>query len=283
MMRPTNGQLALRACLAEVFAPKAGNVYPGAPFDDATWEDFAVSAMAIAPVLDRAGELGVGQTILQSVIATHEAVGHNTNLGIVLLLSPLCVAENNDDLPNVLASLTEDDTQDVYEAIRIANPGGLNSSDDADVSDAPPPGLTLLDAMQLAADRDTVARQYVTDFHDVITQVAGDVATPLGGLDEAIRMAHLKQMAREPDSLIFRKCGIEIARQSQRFAQRVLAGEVPFDTFDAWLREEEHCRNPGSSADLIAAGLFVAMRDGRIEFPQRWTQGLSSCHEGLSV
>ena len=35
--------------------------------------------------------------------------------------------------------------------------------------------------------------------------------------------------------------------------------------FDFWLRADGHRRNPGTTADLIAAGLFVLLREGRLE------------------
>jgi triphosphoribosyl-dephospho-CoA synthase len=37
------------------------------------------------------------------------------------------------------------------------------------------------------------------------------------------------------------------------------------DDFDVWLRADGHRRNPGTTADFIAAGLFVIFREGRLE------------------
>jgi triphosphoribosyl-dephospho-CoA synthase len=37
--------------------------------------------------------------------------------------------------------------------------------------------------------------------------------------------------------------------------------------FDAWLRADGHARNPGATADLVAAALYVALREGTIELP----------------
>jgi len=39
--------------------------------------------------------------------------------------------------------------------------------------------------------------------------------------------------------------------------------------FDFWLRSDGHRRNPGTTADLIAAALFVLLRDGLIDPPYR--------------
>ena len=58
------------ACLLEVSAEKPGNVTPTHSFEDMHYEDFLRSAVAIGPVMARAGEREVGETILASVVAT---------------------------------------------------------------------------------------------------------------------------------------------------------------------------------------------------------------------
>jgi triphosphoribosyl-dephospho-CoA synthase len=85
-------------------------------------------------------------------------------------------------------------------------------------------------------------------------------------------------MAELPDSLIARKCGLDVARGASARAATVLAAGTPGDTaynraiadFDFWLRADRNRRNPGTTADLLAAALFVALRDGRIEWPLRY-------------
>jgi triphosphoribosyl-dephospho-CoA synthase len=55
-------------------------------------------------------------------------------------------------------------------------------------------------------------------------------------------------------------------------AGRVLDAGMPGDEsyergledFDFWLRSDGHRRNPGTTADLIAAALFVLLREGRV-------------------
>ncbi len=85
-------------------------------------------------------------------------------------------------------------------------------------------------------------------------------------------------MSRHPDSLIARKCGLATATQAASFAKRVLETGRPGDheyheaasDFDFWLRSDGHRRNPGTTADLITAGLFVALREAIIELPLRF-------------
>src|SRR3954471_1432099 len=80
------GQLA---CVLEASADKPGNTTPRHDFSDTSYEDMLRSAIAIGPELGRAGERGVGETVLAAVRATRRVAGANTNLGIALLLAPL--------------------------------------------------------------------------------------------------------------------------------------------------------------------------------------------------
>jgi triphosphoribosyl-dephospho-CoA synthase len=287
-MRPPDhlsfiGAAAWWACVLEVCAPKPGNVHPGAAFADVTWLDFIRSADAVAPWLDRAATNGVGDTVLACVRATQHAVGRNTNLGIILLLTPLCAAAASlplhQGVTQVLEAMTMRDARLVYQAIREARPGGLGAAGAADVRE--PPSISLRDAMKLAADRDAVARQYANGFADALGPVADDLAAPLPLPDRIVR-AHLRQMARLPDTLIGRKCGMAVAEQSQRRAAAVLTAGTAMPQamadLDAWLRADGHRRNPGATADLVAAGLFVNLRRGVIAPPFPWaTELLDSC------
>ena len=279
--RLSPGAAATLACLYEATAAKPGNVHPGAAFDDVSYADFVASAVVIGPLIDQAPQLGVGRTVLDAVRATRAAVGTNTNLGTLLLITPLSVVAPGQSLSEgvdeVLASLTNQDTRHVYEAIRISSAGGLGRAEKADVFADPPSDLTLVDAMRLAADRDTVARQYTNGFADVLQGTAAWIADALAReipLGEAIVWAHLKQLAQSPDSLIGRKCGPQVAAQATRRAAALIelesrGGSVVRDAlndFDCWLREDGHRRNPGTTADLVAAGLFVLLREGRLNW-----------------
>ncbi len=278
----TTGQCATLACLLEVTAPKPGNVHRGADFDDVSFVDFVASAVAIGPVMERAATRGLGKTILDAVKATRSVVSTNTNLGTILLLAPLASVPREralaEGVTDVLSRLGADDARLVYEAIRLAQPGGLGQVSEMDVAHPPPDDL--LSAMRLAADRDMVSRQYVEQFSCVLEVV---VPWIVGGrqsgwsLTQSIIHAHVRLLSRFPDSLIARKCGAEVAEKSAALAGQVLdAGEPGNDDYqraladlDFWLRSDGNRRNPGTTADLIAAGLFAALRDGLIQPPFR--------------
>jgi triphosphoribosyl-dephospho-CoA synthase len=276
------GTAATLACLYEVTARKPGNVYPGADFDETTtYEAFVRSAIAIGPIVERAPLVGVGITVLDTVEATRAAVGTNTNLGTLLLLAPLAAvpadAQLEEGIGKVLVGLTSNDTRAVYEAIRIAKAGGLGRVDVADVRSDPPPTLTLLEAMRLGADRDSIARQYTNNFQDVLGLAALMSASLAIGasLESAIIEAYLDQLARTPDTLIERKLGRFMAQEASHRAEGVLlCGSRPdkfeqeLADFDRWLRADGNRRNPGTTADLVAAGLFVLIREGQLDWKQ---------------
>lgn len=273
-------QMATLACLLEVTASKPGNVHRGADFDDLGFGDFTLSAVAIGPAMEQAAQVGVGATVLSAIQATRQFVRTNTNLGIVLLLSPLAAVERrvplNIGVQDVLQRLDERDAAAVYQAIALAQPGGLGKVSEHDVAGPAPP--SLMEAMQLAAERDAIARQYVNGFADIFASVAPKLVAGVEQgwkLVESIVHTHVQLLAEQEDSLIARKCGREVAQEASAIAQQVLNAGVPgeddyyeaLSDLDFWLRCDGHKRNPGTTADLIAAGLFVALREGAIAPP----------------
>lgn len=270
-----------RACLLEATSRKPGNVHPGESFEHLSYPDFVASAEAIAPVLARTIEAGVGKSVLDSVIATQQICEHNTNLGIVLLLAPLTAVPLDvplsAGLPTILSQLTQEDAEYVFEAIRLAQPRGLGTVDKEDVSTASPTG-TLTELMGLASDHDAIARQYVSDFGTVLTQAVSTL-TASGRFEEdwenAIIHLHLDLIARHGDTDIARKCGKIDAHECQRRAAAVLQAGWPMTMesrvrireFDRWLRARGSLRNPGTTADLVTAGVFSILRDERVPMP----------------
>jgi triphosphoribosyl-dephospho-CoA synthase len=269
------------ACLMEVTSRKPGNVHRNVDFGDSHFLDYLLSAAAIAAPLDRARVIGVGRAVREAVEATHRVVTTNTNLGMVLLLAPLAAVPDEqtlaDGIAAVLSATTIDDAREVYAAIRQAHPGGLGTVADQDVAEEPT--VTLLQAMRLAADRDLVARQYANGFREVVHEALPALQSSLAAghpLETAIIAAYLAVLAHNPDSLIARKRGWDEARGVSYRAAEVLAADWPeredglalCAEFDAWLREDGHTRNPGATADLIAAALFAALRDGTIQLPR---------------
>jgi triphosphoribosyl-dephospho-CoA synthase len=268
------GQLA---CLLEVSAPKPGNVSPERHFHDTRYEDFLASAVAIGPALAEAGRQPLGRVIRRAVEDTLRWTRSNTNLGIVLLLAPLAraaLAEGGplrQRLSRVLAETTVDDAAEVYAAIRQARPGGLGESKAEDVAAAPT--VPLKAAMALAAERDAIAREYVTDFALTFgTGVPALLAARRAGLpwtDAAVE-TYLSLLETVADTHIARKLGPAEAAAVSRRAREVRAaggtqsdaGRKALTKLDVELRDPRNRRNPGTTADLTCAALFVVILEG---------------------
>jgi triphosphoribosyl-dephospho-CoA synthase len=273
------GQLATLACILEVTTPKPGNVHRGADFEDATFIDFLASAVASGPILAQSGEVGIGPTVLTAARATAEIAGTNTNLGTLLLLAPLAAVPADIPLSSgvqaILRSMTARDSAAVYEAIQTAGPAGLQRVASNDVHGAAP--NDLLAAMADAAERDLIARQYTNDFAQVFEAHSWLLAAhhESKSLQAAVVHTHLRLMAEFPDSLIARKCGPEVAAEAaQRAAAAIGEGATGDPAYlqavadlDFWLRSDHHRRNPGTTADMIAAILFVGLREGHLQPP----------------
>jgi triphosphoribosyl-dephospho-CoA synthase len=251
-----------------------------------TASQFIASADAAANALFAPGA-PVGARILDAVSRTRETAGCNTNLGIVLLVAPLAAAlENHAEDPRagicatawrtaterVLATLDLDDTRAAYRAIALANPGGLGDAPEQSVHDLP--SVDLRTAMTLAAGRDSIARQYANGFRDVFetgletarrAQRSG-YSQPATAITLDVFLAFLSGW---PDSHIVRKHGLAVAQSVTREARRHqdairralarggVANELlALGEWDAELKAQGI--NPGTSADLTVATLFIA-------------------------
>jgi triphosphoribosyl-dephospho-CoA synthase len=260
-----------------VSAPKPGNVSPERHFHDTRYEDFLASAVAIGPALADAAARPLGSTIRRAVEDSLRWTRSNTNLGIVLLLAPLARAaleqggSLRERLTKVLASTTVADAAEVYAAIRRARPGGLGASPTEDVTR--PPSVTLQQAMRLAASRDAIAREYVTSYAITFeTAVPALLAARRQGLawTDAVVETYLAVLEETPDTHIARKLGLAEAEAVSRRAgeiraaggTRSAAGRQVLVELDQELRDPRNRRNPGTTADLTCAALFVVILEG---------------------
>jgi len=271
------------ACLIEATARKPGNVHPRASFHDLRYQDFVAAAKAVAAPLAMGSLFGIGRATYEAVRATRLATNTNVNLGIVLLLAPLAAVPPKfslaTGLPSILNPTTARDAEQVYAAISLAQPGGLGQVSSQDVQEIPT--VTLREAMQLAAERDRIAEQYITDFRLVFQarEKLSQLFSESVDWETAVITLHVWILSQWPDTLIARKCGWELANEVTLRAKHVMQagdheGQGGLDPeklaeFDAWLRVDGHRRNPGTTADLVAATLFAALRDGLITPPSR--------------
>ncbi|MBV8825693.1 MAG: triphosphoribosyl-dephospho-CoA synthase [Bradyrhizobiaceae bacterium] len=264
-------QAFLAACRDELEAPKPGNVHVLAPGTRKTVADFIVSAQAAAAPLTQAGAR-VGTRIRGAVEASVAAVPRNTNLGIILLCAPLAAAAERlpSDLRTAVArqleNLDREDACLAFRAIVLAAPGGLGTAPRHDVHE--PPTVTLRAAMAEAADRDRIARQYVSDFADLFDLGEPALAAALAQSMEpkwATLAVYLAFLSSFPDSHVVREhgpaIGEEVRRRGVEFRQRLLQSGEPNALLPDLLGWDAALKgrgiNPGTSADFTVATLFA--------------------------
>ncbi len=275
-----------RACLADIGAIKPGNVSVYSAGHGMQADDFRRSAAVTAQVLNNreltctAGELG--NSILLGAEATMNAVGCNTNLGILLLCFPLAHAAASCDtdsrisncLKQVLQVADITDTQMIFDAVRVMQPAGLGRSSQHDVN--LPASANLLTVMQASAGKDRIAWQYSHNFSDVLGFGMNSLFSSYGDdpvrFDEPRKLSSVTSdvfmdfLAEIPDTHIARKHGATMA-EAVRDEARKRRNEINIINqpaikqrllaeFDDQLKLKGI--NPGTSADLTVAVIFAA-------------------------
>ncbi|MFB6155873.1 MAG: triphosphoribosyl-dephospho-CoA synthase [Haloferacaceae archaeon] len=267
-----NAELAL---LVEVAAtPKPGNVDRHRDLPDLRFEHFLAGAVGARPGLERAAEgAPVGDAFEEAVAGMSRQSGGNTQFGCLLLLVPLVSAAADDDLTpegvdRVAESTTVADAAAFYRAFEHVDVAVSDPPDDADGldvrrgSDAIPTlrarELTLRDVLALNTD-DGNAREWTSGFERTFA-AAEAIRAEEGPLADRAARAFLRLLATEPDSLVAVRHGDETAREVSERASAVVGDlRAAEDLADRFVDEGV---NPGTTADITSAALFVALERG---------------------
>ncbi len=267
----------LYACLLDLQALKPGNVGLHAEGHGKTCRDYRQSASAAAELIS-CPNWNLGKRVLKAARATHDVVGCNTNLGILLLSAPLFGAYYRkapepfaQRVEAELDAATQKDARDVYMAIRLMQPAGLGQAEEADVAESPT--TSLQEAMALAAERDSIAAQYQNGFATVLTEVRPiweKLARRWGDAHWAMTGAFLKILGQIPDSHIARVHGLATAREVsdkiKALSDEFCDADAPQNYRERLLKLDTSWKSakisPGSTADLTLAGVLAARLDG---------------------
>ena len=274
-MRTTaqNAQLAL---LLEVAGtPKPGNVDRHREYPDLRFEQFLAGAVGALPGFELAADgEPVGASFLRAIEGMSEQRGGNTQFGAVLLTTPLVAAAGRGALSpagaaRVVDETTVADAADFYrsfDAVDVAvedPPEGLEPLDVRRGADAVPVveerELTLEGVMDRSTDRDGIAREWVGGFERTF-RAAAAIRDREGPVTDRAAAVFLELLAEEPDTFVATKHDRETARRVTERAATARDGDVDPET----LAEEFVAEgiNPGTTADLVAGGLFVALERG---------------------
>lgn len=268
-------QFYCRACELDVLAFKPGNVSIYADGHSMKVEDFQISATVSCAYLSNP-EYSLGEKIYYAVKATREAVGCNTNLGILLLCAPLMEAAYQCNaqigfrqaLAGVLQNTSVADAEWVFQAITLAAPGGLGASEDQDVSSKAT--ITLTQAMQIASERDRIALQYVSNFKDVFDFGVIRYNNQLSRWDMpdwATVSVYTGLLSQFPDSHIERKYGCRHSAwvaAKMNAIDRILQDSNTPEQLESIFRDvdrefKEQGINPGTTADLTVATVLAVL------------------------
>lgn len=264
--------------------PKPGNVHRTRDYDDMEFEDFIISGIVIGDTVRQAcSDVDVekpelGRYILQAVTETDRWIKNNTNLGIMMMTIPIAVAASISDtfdeirqnVKVLMANTSVDDACDLYDAINIADAGGMGDQDEYDVAsdnakqELRDNGQTMYDVLKISAPWDMLAREMTSDMPAVfeIGYPAYHALRDEKSKNEACIMTFLTILSQVPDTLISRKYGSDEAMKISMMTRDLLnlKDETDFGErlkeFDDYLFKNKY--NPGTTADLTAASIFVS-------------------------
>jgi len=264
LMRPA--ERAQLAMVLEVSAfPKPGNIDRCHDYPDTRLEHFLASAIFVRPVLEEAEHTrgGTGRLIRQAVERSSGHSGGNTHFGAFILLIPLI---QGGDIPGASRAVEQTDTNDAVEfyrafgltRVRILARDELDVNDPGVLDQLKQRAMTLLDVMRHSAGNDMVAREWVNGF--ARTRRGADLLKLYGCGRSSIVKTFLALLAEEPDTLVIKKHGIDVAQKTMEQARDVLAGTKNLEDFDRSCIAGSI--NPGSTADLIIASIYIALGEG---------------------
>ncbi len=276
-------QLAL---LLEVSAyPKPGNVDRTHDFVDTTYEHFLASSVAVYPVLReaalRSGRGGVGELVRRGVEESMRwQSGGNTHFGALLLLIPLVMAagashstqELRKRAAEIMRNTDVEDAIELYRAFPVAKVKVRRDITDLDVNaessleEIRNRQLSLFDILSISASYDNISRELVGGFEKTFRYaelITGFVIRERLKVNDAVIRAYLSLLADEEDSFVTMEFGKDKSRYVKERARRIVNNgynRAEAEAFDRELIKEGI--NPGSSADIIAAALFIAILHG---------------------
>lgn len=269
-------QNAELAFLLEVTStPKPGNVDRRHEYDDLRFEHFLAGAVGARPGFDLAADGGpIGEAFERAVEGMSHQRGGNTQFGALLLVTPLVATAASGELTSerasdVVSATTVEDAAGFYRAFEHVDVAVDDPPDDFDAldvrrgSDAVPElesrGLTLADVMNLSADVDGVAAEWVDGFRRSF-EAAAAIERRDGPVPDRAAHVFLELLADEVDTFVVTRNDRETAEEVTRRAQAVLDGEEdPEALADEFVERDV---NPGTTADIVAAALFIALERG---------------------
>ncbi|MBN1134266.1 MAG: triphosphoribosyl-dephospho-CoA synthase [Methanosarcinaceae archaeon] len=282
--------------------PKPGNIDRDHNYVDTQYEHFLASAVSIYPVMENAAksEKGIGELIKHAVCESVKwQRGGNTHFGAFILLVPLVMAAGNilaqgkriftlEELTSCAHDIVKNsdstDAIEFYKSFRFAEVR-VNSVDEFDMQDVSSidslqdQNVTLYDLMEISKGYDLIANEWTSGFKRCaqcgerllrsMSNTAKDDDS-WSNINDIIVYTFLKTLSENRDTFIQTKFNSQTADYVSERARGILAVFVESSGFYAkhpsiQQFDEELLQkgiNPGSTADIVIAGLFIALLGG---------------------
>lgn len=240
-------------------------------------------------------KIGLGPSILKaSEDSSAWQNGGNVNIGIILLLAPLVAASGlylsrgipvelkklRIDLAAVIQACDSKDSLAILRAIRsVVPPRVLGKAESLDLMDDSTQeairkdNLTPLRIFYACKDRDSICSEWTSDFSITFNLGYPSLRQALelsGDINTSTVHAFLQILSAIPDTLIDRKSGHTAALDVSRMAADVLQkgglfsaeGKLKLLEMDRVLGDSQGNLNPGTTADITAASLYLLLFGG---------------------
>lgn len=286
-------KLAQLASVLEVSGwPKPGNVHRTRNYDDMVFQDFIISGVVIGKTMeelalqskeiDDLSKAELGKYILQAVSETDKWIENNTNLGIMMMCVPIAAAasisdgfdEIQENVGRLMDATTVEDAVNLYDAINVADAGGMGDQEEFDVmsekakDELKANNQTMFDVLEISAGWDRLANE-LTNKMPVCFEIGYptfkdflEACDDVDVVNKATVLTFITILSQIPDTLISRKYGNEIAESVSKKAEEILKFKDDESfvqkllDFDDYLYENKY--NPGTTADLTAASIFLS-------------------------
>lgn len=283
----TSSHIARCAQLAMVLevsaTPKPGNIDRDHNYTDTRFEHFLASAVGVYPILEKAAgsDSGLGSLIRGAVAESNKwQMGGNTHFGAFILLIPLVMAAGrcNDRacmvarVQKVVRGTSVDDAIEFYRTfsearVKVKPVNNLDLSDAASIEKIKTGELTLYDLMEISASYDMIAWEWTNGFRKTF-ECAASLQDKIKNLciNDAVVLTFMEILSRHRDTFVQTKFDSRIAEDVSRRAENILKKggmeniRDDIHSFDVELIKKGI--NPGSTADLIISGLFIALFEG---------------------
>ena len=262
----------LYSCSKDVEVIKPGNVNIDYPHSDTTAYNFLRSAHDSCRSLFRQ-DLSLGERIYHSVTDSRKNTRVNTNLGIVILISPIIQGlltstktTFRSALKDVIKTSRISDTNLLCRAINSINPGGLGEREEMDTNSLPK--VTLKTIMDKSAKYDRLSYQYSTGYSDILDFIVPRIIEHkkyIENTDFLLSLVFLEILSEIPDTHISRKFNEKIAKKTSNEARdliKIINTERSRKKAISRICQLDYEYknkgiNPGTTADLLLSGVMI--------------------------